>query len=150
MFGASFLSVLSIIHLFFVSDNDMWYNCFLQFLNALVWRKDITIMLKMWKNTWRPSKILTSSSFPNCYSFIFWVQNNLVKFEKPRSCEKEWVFHLLTLFFFFSFSFLSRMTTKFSKQKLAKAQEKKAKSGLIRGLLSRKRLKAGDVPKMIM
>ena len=39
------------------------------------------------------------------------------------------------------------MTTKFSKQKLAKAQEKKAKSGLIRGLLSRKRLKAGDVSK---
>ena len=39
------------------------------------------------------------------------------------------------------------MTTKFSKQKLANAQEKKAKGGLISGLLSRKRSKVGDVSK---
>nr|POE82479.1 hypothetical protein CFP56_76554 [Quercus suber] len=39
------------------------------------------------------------------------------------------------------------MTTRFSKQKLAKAQEKKAKGGLISGLLSRKHLEAGDVSK---
>ena len=39
------------------------------------------------------------------------------------------------------------MTTRFSKQKLAKAQEKKAKGGLVSGLLSKKRLKIGDVSK---
>ena len=39
------------------------------------------------------------------------------------------------------------MTTRFSKQKLATAQEKKAKGGLINGLLSKKRLKVGDVSK---
>ena len=39
------------------------------------------------------------------------------------------------------------MTTRFSKQNLAEAQEKKAKSGLISGLLSRKCLKASDVSK---
>ena len=37
------------------------------------------------------------------------------------------------------------MTTRFSKQKLAKAQEKKAKGGLVSGLPSRKHLKACDV-----
>nr|POE93963.1 hypothetical protein CFP56_27839 [Quercus suber] len=39
------------------------------------------------------------------------------------------------------------MTTRFNKQKLAESQEKKAKGGLVSGLLSRKRLKAGDVSK---
>ena len=39
------------------------------------------------------------------------------------------------------------MTTKFSKQKLATAQEKKAKGGLVNGLLSKKRLKVRDVSK---
>ena len=39
------------------------------------------------------------------------------------------------------------MTTKFSKQKLAEAQEKKAKGGLVNGLLSKKRLKVRDVSK---
>ena len=39
------------------------------------------------------------------------------------------------------------MMTRFSKQKLAKAQEKKAKGGLINGLLSRKCSKVGDVSK---
>ena len=48
---------------------------------------------------------------------------------------------------FYSFSFLSRMMTKFSKQKLAEAQEKKAKGGLVSGLLSRKLSKVGDVSK---
>ena len=37
------------------------------------------------------------------------------------------------------------MTTRFSKQKLAEAQEKKAKGGTVNGLLSKK--KAGDVVK---
>ena len=37
------------------------------------------------------------------------------------------------------------MTTRFSKQKLAKAQEKKAKGGTVNGLLSKK--KTGDVSK---
>ena len=37
------------------------------------------------------------------------------------------------------------MTTRFSKQKLAEAQEKKAKGGLVNGLLSKKRLKVGDI-----
>nr|POF26929.1 hypothetical protein CFP56_37701 [Quercus suber] len=37
------------------------------------------------------------------------------------------------------------MTTRFSKQKLAKAQEKKAKGGIVSGLLSKK--KTGDVSK---
>ena len=39
------------------------------------------------------------------------------------------------------------MTTRFSKQKLAEDQEKKAKGGPINGLLSKKRLKVGDVSK---
>nr|POE75820.1 hypothetical protein CFP56_05090 [Quercus suber] len=39
------------------------------------------------------------------------------------------------------------MPTRFSKQKLAEAQEKKAKGGLVSDLLSRKRSKVGDVSK---
>ena len=39
------------------------------------------------------------------------------------------------------------MTTRFSKQKLAEGQGKKAKGGLISGLLSRKHSKVGDVSK---
>ena len=39
------------------------------------------------------------------------------------------------------------MMTKFSKQKLAEAQERKAKGGLVSGLLSKKRSKVGDVSK---
>nr|POE73726.1 hypothetical protein CFP56_62796 [Quercus suber] len=39
------------------------------------------------------------------------------------------------------------MTTRFSKQKLAEAQEKKAKGGLVSGLLLKKRSKVGDVSK---
>nr|POF23520.1 hypothetical protein CFP56_49197 [Quercus suber] len=39
------------------------------------------------------------------------------------------------------------MTTRFSKQKFAEAQEKKAKGGLISGLLSKKCSKTGDVSK---
>ena len=39
------------------------------------------------------------------------------------------------------------MAIRFSKQKLAEAQEKKAKGGLISGLLSKKRSKTGDVSK---
>ena len=52
-------------------------------------------------------------------------------------------FRLLVSFYFFIFNFyliLSGMTTRFSKQKLAKAQEKKAKGGTVSGLLSKKRL----------
>ncbi|KAL0010595.1 hypothetical protein SO802_005703 [Lithocarpus litseifolius] len=40
-----------------------------------------------------------------------------------------------------------RIMTRFRKQKLAKAQEKKAKDGLVNGLLSRKRSKVGDISK---
>ena len=47
----------------------------------------------------------------------------------------------------YSFFFFSRMTTTFSKQKLAEAQEKKAKGGLVSGLISRKRSKVGDLSK---
>ena len=39
------------------------------------------------------------------------------------------------------------MTTRFTEQKLAEAQEKKAKDGPISGLLSKKRSKMGDVSK---
>lgn len=39
------------------------------------------------------------------------------------------------------------MTPRFSKKKLAEAQEKKAKGGLFRGLLSKKRSKVGDISK---
>ena len=46
-------------------------------------------------------------------------------------------------FIFYSFFFLSGMMTRFSKQKLVKAQEKKAKGGLDSGLLLRKRSKVG-------
>ena len=55
---------------------------------------------------------------------------------------------LLLLLYFFIFYFclvLSGMTTRFSKQKLAKAQEKKAKDGTVSGLLSKK--KASDISK---
>ena len=38
------------------------------------------------------------------------------------------------------------MTIKFSRQKLAKPQEKKAKSGIVGGLLSRKHQKIGNTP----
>nr|POE99121.1 hypothetical protein CFP56_58024 [Quercus suber] len=41
----------------------------------------------------------------------------------------------------------SRTKTRFSKQKLTETQEKKAKGGLVSGLLSRKRLKAGNASK---
>ena len=52
---------------------------------------------------------------------------------------------LLSSFLFFFFFVLSGITTRFSKQKLAEAQEKKAKGGTISGLLSKK--KTGDVSK---
>ena len=39
------------------------------------------------------------------------------------------------------------MKIRFSKQKLAEAQEKKARGGLVNGLLSRKRLKVGNASK---
>ena len=54
---------------------------------------------------------------------------------------------LLSLLYIYSLSFSSRMTTRFIKQKLAEAQEKKAKGGLVSGLLSKKCLKVGDVSK---
>ena len=41
------------------------------------------------------------------------------------------------------------MTTRFSKQKLAEAQEKKAKGGLVSGLLSKKCSKTDDVSKEV-
>ena len=69
------------------------------------------------------------------------------KFWKNLKVMKKSECSIFSLFFFFSFSFLSRMTTRFSKQKLAEAQEKKAKGGLVNGLLLRKHLKAGDVSK---
>ena len=56
-------------------------------------------------------------------------------------------FFFFLIIFFNGFSFLSGMTTRFSKQKLAKGQGKKAKGGLISGLLSRKHSKVGDVSK---
>ena len=39
------------------------------------------------------------------------------------------------------------MTTRFGKKKLAETQEKKAKGGLISGLLSKKRSKVGNISK---
>ena len=45
------------------------------------------------------------------------------------------------------FFFPSGMTTRFSKQKLAEAQEKKAKGGLVSGLLSKSHSKTCDVSK---
>ena len=54
-----------------------------------------------------------------------------------------------SLFFFFNLylSFSSPgMTTKSSRQKLAETQKKKARSGIVGGLLSRKRQKMGDTP----
>ena len=65
------------------------------------------------------------------------VQKNL-EFVKKSECS---IFSFLFLFllssflFFNSFSFLSGMTIRFGKQKLAEAQEKKAKGGLVSGLL---------------
>ena len=63
-------------------------------------------------------------------------------------------FSSLSLFFFFflvsrNFPFLpfSRMTTRFSKAKLAKAQEKKAKGGLSGGFLLRKHQNENELSK---
>ena len=53
-------------------------------------------------------------------------------------------FFNLFLFFYFCLV-LSGMTNRFSKQKLAEAQEKKAKGGTVNGLLSKK--KTGDISK---
>ena len=61
------------------------------------------------------------------------------------------MFLLSSFFFLFSFFLkyfclvLSGMTTRFSKKKLAKVQEKKAKGGTISGLLSKK--KTNDITK---
>ena len=41
------------------------------------------------------------------------------------------------------------MTTRFSKQKLVETQEKKARSGIVGGFLSRKRQKVGDAPSRV-
>ena len=57
------------------------------------------------------------------------------------------IFYFYLFIYFYCFSFFSRMMTKFSKQKLAEAQERKAKGGLVSGLLSKKRSKVGDVSK---
>ena len=54
--------------------------------------------------------------------------------------------YFLSLFFNYIFCFvLLGMTTRFSKQKLVEAQEKKAKGGIVSGLLSKK--KTSDVSK---
>ena len=83
--------------------------------------------------------------------YTFWVRDRPVRF---GNCEKECMFlpssffssSSSSSFFFFNFSFvLSGMTTRFSKQKLAEAQEKKAKGGTVNGLLSKK--KTSDVSK---
>ena len=52
--------------------------------------------------------------------------------------------YLFTIFITFCLV-LSGMTTRFSKKKLAEAQEKKAKGGTVSGLLSKKKI--GDVSK---
>ena len=61
--------------------------------------------------------------------------------------KKSACFCLFLLLFFLKKLLLHHlgMMTRFSKQKLAEAQEKKAKGGTISGLLSKK--KTGDVPK---
>ena len=50
---------------------------------------------------------------------------------------------LFIIYYFYFFLYfclvLSRMTTRFSKQKLVEAQEKKAKGGTVSGLLSKKK-----------
>ena len=82
--------------------------------------------------------------------YTFWVRDRPVRF---GNCEKECVFlpssffsSSSSSFFFLNFSFvLSGMTTRFSKQKLAEAQEKKANGGTVNGLLSKK--KTSDVSK---
>ena len=70
------------------------------------------------------------------------VQKNIKTVKKSKHTNS-----LISLFFFFSFfwfgiifSFFSfpGMTTRFSKEKLAEVQEKKAKAGLTGGLLTRK------------
>ena len=42
------------------------------------------------------------------------------------------------------------MSTRFSKQKLAEAQEKKVKGGIVSGLLSKKHSKTGGVLRKIL
>ena len=54
-------------------------------------------------------------------------------------------FFLIYFILFYIIFFFPGMTTRFSKQKLAKAQEKKAKGGIVSGLLSKKKM--GDVSK---
>ena len=49
------------------------------------------------------------------------------------------IYYLLFLFFLYFCLVLSGMTTRFSKQKLVEAQEKKAKGGTVSGLLFKKK-----------
>ena len=82
------------------------------------------------------------------------VQNNLEVVKKSKRASpfleiSSFYFLLFFLLFYFLFLyvvfFLPRMMTRFSKQKLAEAQEKKAKGGIVSGLLSKK--KTGDISK---
>ena len=83
------------------------------------------------------------------------VQRNL-EVVKKNECSIFSSFSFLFLFLYiyiyiyiyiYSLSFPSGMSTRFSKQKLAEAHEKKAKGGLVSGLLSKKHSKVGDVSK---
>ena len=56
-------------------------------------------------------------------------------------------FSIFILFIYLYLSFSSpRMTTSFSRRKLVEAQEKKARSGIVGGLLFRKCQKVSDTP----
>jgi len=72
------------------------------------------------------------------------VRKNLEVMRKS-TCFYLFLSFLFPFFFLTFFLVLSGMTTRFSKQKLAKAQKKKAKGGTVSGLLSKKKI--GDVSK---
>ena len=59
---------------------------------------------------------------------------------KKSKCSSSFGFLFIYLFIFYNLFFvLSGMMTRFSKQKLAEVQEKKAKGGIVSGLLSKKK-----------
>ena len=67
------------------------------------------------------------------------VRKNLEVVKKSK-CFFLFVFFFLLSLFLYCFFVLSGMTIRFSKQKLAEAQKKKAKGGTVNGFLSKKKM----------
>ena len=152
MSGASSLSFCCFFFLFFsfMSDNGMWHN-FVFVCSFPTSSSEEKVSVSCWESKgifgvrqgfWRARFLL------NLYFFIFWVQSllrfgRIWKLWKRVSASFPFSLEILSFclpffIYLYIFFFLSGMTTRFSKQKFAKAQEKKAKGGLVSGLLPKK------------